>query len=248
MIRMLAVIFLLLLPQVQDEYKRGRPTSKGVDKYVERNEYQFVIDYQNHVGDTLFYEPFISSDDLTKYYHYTGVESGWFERPDNIIVNNHSQYIDYELSRLSRFRKSQYREATMFVRAVVMHELTHAYVYQIMMKCQYDKTLEYEWRQGLRMLPTDNWFTEFIEEGICEWVVEDMGEMIGYDEEVVLIKKDLDNRNSYEIKYRYSKQFVSPIIEEFGLEAAIYMVLSNAPPNREEVLNPKQYYDRLKWN
>jgi len=246
---LVATIFVLLFSQ-QDEYKWGRPTTKGIDNYVERNEYQFIIDYQNHIKDTLVFEPFISSDDLTDYFHYSGVESGWFERPDNIIINNSCQYIDYELQRLNRFRRSQYREATMFVRAVVMHELTHCYIYQIMMMCQYDKKLEYEWRQGLRMIPVDNFFTEFIEEGICEYVVQDMGEMIAYDEKVVLIKKDvgISNRNNYEIKYRYSSQFVKPVIEEYGLEPAIYIMLTNKPPSIEEILKPNLYYDRLKWN
>jgi len=248
--KILIFILLLLLPQQQDEYKWGRPTSKGVDNYIERNEYQFVIDYQNFVKDTLFYEPFISTDDLTNYYSYTRGDMGYFERPDNIIISNEPRYIDYELSRLSQYERNRYREATQFVRAVVMHELTHCYIYQIMMIAEHDKKLEYEWRQGLRIIPVDTYSTDFLEEGICEVVVELMQEMIVSDEKIVISKNDLSitNRNSHEIKYRYSRQYVKPVVEEFGLEAGIYIMITNTPPSDEEILKPQLYYDRLKWN
>ena len=133
--RTLILILFLLLPQQEDLYKRGRPTSKGVDNYVERNEYQFVKDYQNFVKDTLFFEPFISTDDLTDYYSYAEGDMGYYERPDNIIISNEPRYIDYEVRRLSQFERNRYLEATQFVRAVVMHELTHCYFYQIISVC-----------------------------------------------------------------------------------------------------------------
>jgi len=249
--RWLVVIPFLFLGATQDyEYKWGRPTSRGVDDYIEHNEYQLVIDYQNFIHDTLFYEPFISTEDLTKYYNYVDGDAGYFERPDNILINNKSNYIDYELQWLSEYRRSQYREATMFVRAVVMHELTHCYIYQIMMIAEHDKNLALEFRQGLRIIPLDNYGTDFVIEGICEAVVTMMGEMIAYDEKIYITKSDLSlqRRNGYETKYRYSQQFMKPVIEEFGLEAAIYMVVSNKPPSDEEILNPSLYYDRLKWN
>jgi len=251
--RCLVIISFLLLGVSQGvgqelEYKRGKPTSRGIDIYVEANWLVFIADYQNHIGDTLTFEPFISTDDFSDYYSYVEGDAGYFEHPDNVLINNKANYIDYELRLLSNYRKSQYREATMFVRAVVMHELTHAYIYQIMMMCQYDKNLAYEFRQGLRIIPVDHYGTEFVTEGICEYVMYDMGVAIAYDQKIVLNKKDLENRNSYEVKYRYSKQFMEPVIKEFGLEAAIYMILSNTPPSDEEILSPKLYYDRLKWN
>jgi len=246
--RLLILTVLLLLPQQELEYKWGRPTSKGVDKYIEANEYQFIIDYQNHVGDTLYFEPFISTDDLSDYVSYSRGEAGFFERPDNVVIHNRANYIDYELRLLSDFRKSQYREANKFVRGVVMHELTHAYIYQIQVVQGHLKQLEYEWRQGLRMLPVDNYYTEFIEEGICEYVAADMGTIIPYDEDVVLIKNDLSNsnRNSYEIKYRYASQYVSVLIKKYGLKPAIELIVANKPPSKEEILKPRLYYDRLR--
>jgi len=243
---------LLLLSQISfgqdDEYKHGKPTTKGIDVYVERNWLPFIADYEEFIADTLVFEPFISTDDLSKYYNYSTGDAGYFEYPDNILIDNNPNYIDYELQRLSRFRKSQYREASMFVRAVVMHELTHCYIYQIKMMARYDGNLAYEFREGLRLIPVDNYGTNFVTEGICEAVVGMMEEMIVWDEEIVITKSDLDRRDSYEIKYRYSQQFMKPVIDEFGLKRAIYMVLSNKPPSDEEILNPKLYYDRLKWN
>ena len=249
--RWLVLISFFFLGVSQDyEYKHGRPTTKGIDKYVETNWLVFIEDYQKFVGDTLVFEPFISTDDLSRYYNYTEGDAGYFERPDNILITNEEKYIDYELRLLSRYEKSRYREATMFVRAVVMHELTHCYYYQIMMKAQYDGILEYEFRQGLRIIPVDHYGTDFVEEGICEYVVETMGVMIVSDEAVKITKADLhpQRRDSHEVKYRYSRQFVKPIVEEFGLESAIYMILTNKPPSDEEILNPKLYYVRLNWN
>jgi hypothetical protein len=246
----LVFILLFLLPQQDLEYKRGIPTSKGVDNYVEANELQFVLDFQTHVNDTLFYEPFICTEDLTKYYDYNDGEAGYFERPDLVLINNKSNYIDYELRLLSKYRKSKYREANMFVRSVVMHELCHAYIYQLKMLAQHQKVLEYEWQQGIRMLPVDNYYTEFIEEGICEYLVQDMEVSIAYDQQLFLIKDDLKRarRNTYEIKYRYSSQYVAPVIEELGLKQAILLFIGSKPPSQEEILSPKLYYDRLKQN
>ena len=97
----LIFIFLSLLFQQDLEYKWGRPTSKGIDNYIERNEYQFVIDYQNFIDDTLIYEPFISTDDISDYVGMTENTAGFFERPDNIVISNDTKYMDYELDRKS---------------------------------------------------------------------------------------------------------------------------------------------------
>ena len=235
----LIFIFLLLLFPQEDEYKWGKPTSKGIDKYVERNEYQFVIDYQNHVGDTLFLEPFVSTDDLTKYYQYTKGESGYYERPDN--------YIDYELQRLNSYRRNQYIEVNKFVRGVVMHELTHCYFYQQQLLVQHGDSLHRDYAMGLRIIPVDNYFTEFIEEGFCEYVAADMDEIIPTTEDLMMFKKDLSRqyRDTYRVKYSYSRQFVMPIIEKHGLRHAIQLVVSQPPPTQEEILDPQRYYDRL---
>jgi len=244
------LLLLSLLSFSQDDlYKWGRPTSKGVDVYVERNWLDFIDDYQDFVGDTLFFEPFISTDDLSDYYNYNRGDMGYFERPDNIIISNEPRYIDYELKRLSQYERSRYREATQFVRAVVMHELTHCYIYQIMMIAQHDKKLAYEWRQGLRIIPVDNYYVDFIEEGVCEVVVELMDEMICGTERIVISKNDLSagNRNLQRVKYAYSRQFVKPVIQEYGLKAAIYLMICNTPPSQEEILKPELYYDRLNW-
>jgi len=244
----LFILLLLLLP-IQDEYKWGRPTSKGVDNYIERNEYQFIIDYQNHIKDTLFYEPFISTDDLSDYYNYTRGDMGYYEPPDNIIINNEPRYIEYELSRLNDFQKSQYRESNKFVRAVVMHELTHCYFYQQIRIAEQNHELEYEFRQGLRIVPVNDYGTDFVEEGICEYQTLLMGEMIGYDEELRITKGQLlNNKDSYEVKYRYSAQYVKPIVDKLGLRQAIYLMVTSKPPSTEEILKPNLYYQRLNVN
>ena len=243
----LIFILLLFLPQQELEYKWGKPTSKGVDNYIQRNEHQFIIEYQNYVNDTLFLEPYISTDDLSKYYHYERGESGWFEYPDNIIIDNETKYLDYELKLLTEFEKSGYVETNMFVKAVVMHELTHCYIHQNILITEQNNKLHHDYQQGLRMMPNDNWFTEFIEEGFCEFVVLDMQEMIGSDVKHEINRFDLTtgNRNSYEIKYVYSREFVKPVVMKYGLKQAIQLVVSHAAPTSDEILNPNLYYSRL---
>ena len=246
--RVLVLMIFLVLFQQELEYKWGVPTSKGIDKYVERNQYQFVLDYMEFIEDTLYNEPFISTDDLSDYVGI-GDASGFFERPDNIVIDNRTRYVDYEVRRWSEARKQRYRGNNMFVRGVVMHELTHAYFYQVMMIAQYEKELEYEWRQGLRMIPVDNYYTEFIEEGFCEAVAVMMDEIIPYPDGLGISKQDLNlkNRKTYEVKYMYSSQFVQPLIDEWGLKAAIFLVVTNRPPTNEEILDPESYYNRLNW-
>ena len=244
--RWLIITILVLFPQ-QDLYKWGIPTSRGIDKYVEANWFVFIQDYQNHISDTLFYEPFISTDDLSRYFGYKGGDLGYFEYPDNIIVTNEPRYIDYELNRLSRFQKNQYRETNQFVRAVVMHELTHCYFYQNVMQVRNGDSLHIDFRPGLRIVPQDNYGADFLEDGFCEYVCADMDEMIPYDQKHFLIKNDLStaNRYSYEVKYRYAMQFITPVIQQHGLRHAIRTVVSHAAPNQEEILNPELYYHRL---
>jgi len=247
----IALLLVLSLNASSQEYKWGRPTTKGIDEYVETHwlDMEFISAYQKHVGDTLFLDPFISTDDLSKYVSYTRGESGFYEPPDNIVIDNRNHYIDYELGMLSESQRSRYVEANQFVRGVVMHELTHCYIYQIIRTAQYNDTiaLHRDYREGLRMIPVDNYYTEFIEEGISEYVAADMGEVIVSNELVRIKKSDLSpaNRNSYEIKYRYSQQFVKPVLETLGIKQGITAIIGNAPPTTEEILCPELFYNRL---
>lgn len=256
--RLIVILLLVILPLTfplisvaQDQYKWGKPSSKGVDEYVERNEYQFIIDYQNFVTDTLFADPFINTDDLSEYVDYTKGESGNYWYPDNILIDNQTKYLDYEIRNLSESQRSQYVNANKFVRAVVMHELTHCYFYQQMMIARQNNELALEFRQGLRIIPIPNrdYGADFIEEGICEYQTLLMGEIICDEERISVTRNQLRNKpESYEVMYKYGMQFVKPIVDKLGLKAAIYLLVTNKPPNQEEILNPKLYYERLNVN
>jgi len=245
-ISILFVILPLSVLSQEDLYKWGKPTSKGIDNYIKNNDYQFIIDFRKFIKDSFYIEPFISTDDLSEYYNYNKYELGYFEYPDNIVITNEPRYIDYELSRLSEFRRSQYRETNQFVRAVIMHEICHCYFYQIMMTARQNNELEHEFSMGLKIILIDEFGAEFVEEGICEYVVQLMGEMIGYDEKVNITKYQLiHERSSYEVQYRYSSQFVKPIVDKLGITNAIYKIITNKPPSTEEILKPENYYQRL---
>jgi len=241
---MKTIILFLLLFSIQDiEYKFGKPTTKGIDYYVDLHWFDFIEDFEASVQDSIF-GLFISTDNLRGYEQH---ELGYFQPPNSIVVTNEERYIDYELNMMSDFKKSQYRETNQFVRAIVMHEICHAYFYQLLKLCDKGDSLEYEFRLGLHIVPQDFYGTEFCEEGICEYVVETMGERIAYDEKVrITANKLINNRNSYEVKYRYASQFVKPIVDSLGIRNAILTIVSNKPPSNEEILKPEFYYKRIR--
>ena len=107
--------------------------------------------------------------------------------------------------------------------------------------------LHKDYKEGMRTIPKYNYYTEFLEEGICEFVCDDMGEMIAFPEHQYLKPRDLDsdNRDSYEVKYRYSRQFIEPVMRAYGIRDAIYKLVTQPPPTEEEILNPMLFYLRL---
>ena len=51
------IILLLLLPGMEDHkypLKNGRPTSKGIDLYVEENADRLILEFQEFIDDTLY--------------------------------------------------------------------------------------------------------------------------------------------------------------------------------------------------
>ena len=65
---MVLFILLLLVPvQEKPDYplKNGRPTTKGIDRYVEENAERLLSEFQEFIGDTL-YNANIYTEDLSK--------------------------------------------------------------------------------------------------------------------------------------------------------------------------------------
>ena len=133
----LIYILLLLNPlNISQDYplKNGKPTSRGVEQYIEDKGDSLVIEYQNFVGDTLF-DVLIYAEDLSDYEVYDSLELGSYY-PHEIIITTAELFIAYELADLSKFERAFIKESNKFVKSTVFHELTHHYLDKIIWEMQ----------------------------------------------------------------------------------------------------------------
>jgi hypothetical protein len=242
---------LLFFTQIRDyEYLKGKPSSKGVSNYIKRNEYELIEEFKKYVDDTIldYYDVYIETDNLSLYTGHDTLELGRFYIPNDIIITNEELFLDYELVLLPKWRKKQHLETNQFVKSTVMHELTHWYFYSVMQVMRHEKrNVEPGYLSNFRMMPY-TYGAEFIEEGVCEYVSADMGQMMTSDKEWKPedVKEILDGKDGYAIKYRYSLQYVKAVLDTMELRKGIELLLRNKPPSNEEILHPETFYNRLK--
>jgi hypothetical protein len=245
------IIILLLLPiQEKQDYplKNGRPTSRGIDRYVEENAEKLVLEFQEFIGDTL-YNTNIYTEDLSKNTDQSPLELGNYY-PNEIFINNAEVFIAYELETLKRSRRDTIRSTNLFVKAAVFHELMHHYIYQL----------------GIEMLRTDSVQVDrayqiffriysnrgdpgprFIEEGICEYATLKMNETITKRRPYIPRKaSDLNKpEKDYDIFYKYSAYCLTKFLDTTGLKQGMKILLHNRPPSTEEILDPELFFARL---
>lgn len=255
------LILLFLLPfgllSLQKEepalYKHGKPTSRGIDYYIKTNKENFVKEYQTFIKDTL-YNYYVSADNFNTFPDNDSLELGRFYIPDEIIINNEEKYCDYEIKFVSKFKKRILTEYDMFVKGVVMHELTHDYFYQIILEMRMDTTMHVNTAyNNFRMFPSreSGFASEFIEEGICNYVAVKMQEKVQYTIYDLTNINDITNKeNMFNIKYRYSEEYVKDFLDlttkQYGrVKEGIKILLANKPPTYEEMLNPNLFFNRL---
>jgi hypothetical protein len=95
--------------------------------------------------------------------------------------------------------------------------------------------------------------SEFIEEGICEYVVMKLREGIFSEYRLncpgsniaAEIKKFNQQQNTYTIRYQYSRTYVQKLFENTSFRKALLNILTNKPPSYEELMCPDLYYKRL---
>jgi len=125
-----------------------------------------------------------------------------------------------------------------------MHEIGHMYWQQVLRSMGRNAVLP-EFLQTLRVFPY-SYGAEFLEEGLCEYIPYTMQEILSVDDYKPRSTEDIiNNRNTYSIKYRYARLFVTPVIQKYGLRKAIEIMVCCAPPSIEEILYPEKYYQRL---
>lgn len=244
------IILLLSFQEQKDSFyynKEGRPSSKGIIEYVKRNEENIIKEYIYKI-DTL-YDVYMFTEDLSK---GRIVDLGEFYIPDQIIITYKEVYSGYQFKDLPKNEKKYaFEEKT--VNAVIFHELSHAYFYQTVQLSK-DDTINpiFPVYYNFSIYPSTElkYGAEFIEEGVCEYIVYWMGES-------VLLKKPHTPKNEknflnvnldYLIKYRYSVYFLKDFLEQYGIKKGIKILISNKPPTYEEILNPELFFKRLKYD
>ena len=229
--------------------EQGKPTTEGIEQYVKDNEENFIVDFEKYVKDTI-YQAFFSVEDLTQYVRYKGWEQGWHEGGGNIILSNKEEYVGYSLKHLSKFERSQFIETNAFVRGTALHELTHCYIEQISRKLL-SKGIEVE----KEYLPSNPFskdystiYSDFIEDGIAEYISKEMGEIILPKKLFVPknIEEFLDTTKIYHSRYQYAYKYVKDFLNFYGVKNGIGILIANPSPTEKEIFNSDIYFRRLK--
>ena len=243
------IIILLFVLQIlsaqQLNYKHGKPTTKGICEYVDNNIDSIIIEFEKFVDDSI-YNVYIATNDLSEYYERDGLELGEFNAPNSIVITNQIIFFDYELKYLSWWKKINISESNQFVKATILHELMHDYFYIVIQKTKKLQSIQLDYLNGIHMCPINSGAV-FIEEGICEYLVEKMGQMI-CDDDYKNYNNDSISKyfNTYYVKYHMSRLFVKPIVDKFGFGKAIEVLVTNKPPSIDEIQYPNKFYNRLK--
>ena len=161
------------------------------------------------------------------------------------------QFDAYELFGFSKFKRVLLggRESRI-VKSTILHEIGHAYFYQMMIRMRMDNMeINKEYLNQRSYAGYDMSFgKEFIEEGTSQYLVWSMRECIMpkmfYKPDTV--EDLLDPYNEYPVKYEYSVCYLRDFYDLHGIKEGMRILLSNSPPTYEEILHPKAFFDRLK--
>lgn len=255
-IPLLLVFFLFISPQKIQEYplKKGKPTSRGIDYYVKVNKYNFIKELEAYLNDTIFLEVEISTDNISEYIDNDSLDMGYHitytDGSDEIVIDNRERYVAYDINDISKLKKLNLTTSNQFVKTVVIHELMHTYFLQKVVISKYlglSVYKEYDYRQVtiIRIFPNTEEFygAEFIEEGVCQYVVEEMKLHIPRKTQPPKTIDDIMGNN--EIKYNYSIAYLKEFLDYFGVSKGIEILIRNKPPTYQEILNPDLFFNRI---
>jgi len=251
MSRILVILLLLVPVQDKGEYplKNGRPTSKGIDLYIEENSERLVMEMQNFLDDTL-YNANIYTEDLSRNNDHNQLELGNYY-PNEIFITNAEVFLAYELETLPRAQRDSIINSNLFVNAAVFHELIHHYIYQVSIEMLRREHIDVDraYQTFFRIYSNrDNPGSRFIEEGICEYVTLRMKARISHGRpRIPRSPGDLTREeNEYNVFYRYSTYCLQDFLDTQGLKQGIMILLHNRPPSTEEMLDMDLYFARLR--
>ena len=262
-LNILILYSLLSLPQEKLQHNNGRPTSKGIDEYVnsKSNQAALIREYQNNIKDTIINDIFFRTENFkkTRGKNYDPEILGNNVISKNysceIIITNEEKFAGYELKQM---KDKNYDEYDYFLKATIFHEITHYYFLQCILELKIiDHKEVNQYYDGIIIYPNPElkYGAAFIEEGICEYITEKWGETIPFNTDNMYTPKskaDFNNKDlRFEIQYKYAcnfvKDFLDLSIDELGrVKYGIMILLENRPPNYMEIQNPNLFYSRLK--
>jgi hypothetical protein len=237
----------------QYQYHNNMPTRYGIQQYIDLNKTSIVNAVENFIGDTIISYS-IKTDNLSEYQDYDSLEAGRFFPEDEIVITNELKFYDYELAFVPKWKQKEFNYNTKFVRAVLIHEIIHLYIYQFISNCLENNVPVNSEYINFNMVPSikSYYSSEFIEEGICEYVVMKLREGIfsDYKQDCLdgneaNVRKFMQMQNTYGIKYEFSRTYVQKIFENNSFRKALLNIFTCKPPSYEELLCPDKYYFRL---
>jgi hypothetical protein len=230
------------------------PTSRGIDLYVKTNKYIFQKELEDYLKDSIWLNVEISTDDISQYTKYDSLDMAYHftytDGSDEIIIDNRERYVAYDINDLSKLRKLNLKTYNSFVKTAVMHELMHTYFLQNIIVAKYNGieiNREYDYRLTMKLKmypnPEEAYGAEFLEEGVCQYVIEQMKQQIPYRVSIPETANGVMGNN--ELKYTYSIDYLKEFMEFFGVKHGIEILIRNKPPTYEEILNPDLFFNRL---
>jgi len=244
------LLSILIFFNYNHEYSNQKPTKEGIENFILYYKEDIYLDVENFLNDSI-YDFYISVDNLSLYNDYDSMELGRYIYPSEIIINNEEKFIDYKLALVSKWKRKQIKHTGKFVKSVLIHELMHVYFNQVIAVLKYNKINVDKNYLPKSFFNNAMWSSEFIEEGVCEYLTQAMNESL-YDDNFDLSPVEILNKpNNYEVKYRYSSKYLRPYLDscynaDNKLFHAIQVLVSNPPPDDKELVNPDKYFQRLK--
>jgi len=250
----LALIVLLLMPLSSAEkypMKHGKPTPKGVEMYVEDNWESLVNEYLAYVQDTFWLDVWVYSEVLTDWVDHDTLELGRYFNGEAVISMD-TLFKAYDIADWSKVRRRLESPTNAFVKSTIFHELTHHYINQIGREMSYFDSVRVNraYETNIWIIRNHDMFgSTFIEEGICEYMVTQMGEIIP-PKRVQKPKSEFDlikRQNKHKYVYKYSAEYLKTFLDTTGFKRGVKILISNEPPTYQQILNPELYFKELDY-
>jgi hypothetical protein len=213
------LLILLLSPL----FLYSQVTKNGIHNYVSNNGNIFSTEFENFYDIKINREIEFESGDILEYSNNPN-ELGKSDSFLNFVI------ISDDSSKYSGYYKTKKSHTGIFVKSVILHEICHFYIRNIIDSLPSVKK-EYKYA---------TFGAIFIEEGICEYSVINMEEL----EPNYYFPKNLED--TINVKYRYGPYFVKSILDKYGFKNGVIILLKNEPPTEKEILNPDFFYKRIK--